>query len=329
MNMTILVVLAAGSESYKKRVNIICWSVFISAFLPYLFYIKSYIKGTYVVGSGDIIRYSAFGAHYNTFSYIILFSFTYCLFLYSVSNNTLKKILLPILIIMVVTIYKTYTRNVWIGLATLLIAWNLVRKKFKIIIVLLVLFILLASFSSDVQNRFKDVLVILSTKSFFDLDWHLMSGRIGVWQSYLAYFIEKSTLLEKLFGSGFDIDSKVTLINPYMEARIEGIEAHNSYLSLLMNTGIFGLFTYLVYICMLFQESVKLLKGTKDIFLRNLANVFIALLLAYLSICMATHIIWFITIQYYYSVFAGLVIAANILEDKKRCGTMVNNYANI
>ena len=95
MNMTILVVLAAGSESCKKRIKTICWSVVIAAALPFIFFLKSYMQGAYVVGSGDIIRYSAFGAHYNTFSYIMLFCFTYCLFLYSVSNNTLKKILLP------------------------------------------------------------------------------------------------------------------------------------------------------------------------------------------------------------------------------------------
>lgn len=326
MNMTILVILLAGEESYKKRIKTICWSVLIAVALPFIIFLKSYVQGTYVIGSGDIIRYSTFGAHYNVFSYLLLFAFAYCLFLYSVNtNNSNKLLLLIIMLIMIVTIYKTYTRNVWIGLAALLICWNLVRKKFKIILFFLIFFVLMVICNSDIQKRFGDIITILNN-NFFDLEPRLMSSRVGIWQSNLHYFIEKSTLLERLFGNGYDIPSKVIFVTMYLN---HPIGEHNNYLTLLMNTGIFGLFTYLIYIFKLFQESFKLLKTTKDIILKNLAYVFISFLFVYLSLCTATHIIWFTTVQYYFSVFAGLVIAANILEDKKRCGTMVNNYANI
>ena len=120
-----------------------------------------------------------------------------------------------------------------------------------------------------------------------------------------------------MFGSGYDVYLK---IGGYRSGR-SGPE-HNNYLTLLMSTGIFGLTFYLFYIVKLFHESLRLLKNTTDVYLRNLARVFISLLVSYVIISSASHMLWKITYQYYFAVFSGLVIAGNILG--RETGKMEN-----
>lgn len=312
LNMAILIVLSAGND-YKKRMNIICWCMIMALLLPAVMFLKNYVQGVHVV-MGGIERYSTFGPIVNAFSYYLLAVFPICLFFYSNSMKKSEKLFWFVLMaILLLFIYKTNTRNVWIGIASLIFVWNLVRKNFKVIFSFLGVFILLVLYDTSVQDRFKDMHEIFSGKIFFDLNPRLLSQRIGIWQSNLHWFFYKSTIIEKLFGNGYDIKLKVPNLNPYSN---DPIKAHNNYLTLLMTTGIFGLVTYYLYIFKLFQESFKLLRRTKDIYFKNLAQIFVSVLSTYVIVCFFTHMIYKVNFHYFFSALAGLVIAANILEDK-------------
>jgi hypothetical protein len=331
INVTILVILAVENELFKKRVNAICWCTIAAFLIPFILFLKNYLQGTHNV-MGGYERYSTIGSYTNLFSYYLFSTFPICLFFYSISTIRSRKIFwLVFMTILLFCVYKTYTRNIWIGVTILLLTWNLLRGNFKIIFPLIGMSGLFVIFSPDVRDRFGDLSVILDSlksKGFFSLDPQLLSGRIGNWQRNLYYFLYKTTLIEKLLGSGFDVKlavSNLSILSYYADPNDE----HSNYLTLLMNTGICGLFVYCLFIFKLFQESFKLLRKTKDFYIKNLAQIFISLLCAYVIVCCFTHMIWKINYQYYFSAFAGLVIAANILEDKKRRGTMVNNYANI
>lgn len=312
-NMAILLVLMSKGEMYKKRINAICWSTIIALLICYPLFLKNYIHGTSIVRAG-YIRYAVFGSYFNLFSYYLLVVLPFCLFLYSITIKRSKQILwFVFMAVIFFTIYKTYTRNAWIGAAILLLIWNLVRKNFKLTFSVLAFILLIIIFNPIVQDRLKDIYVILKSGNFFSIDPKLLSARIGIWQSNLRYFISDSTLIEKLFGNGFDIKSEIMAF-PISHP----IDEHNAYLTLLMSTGICGLFTYLFYILILFKESFELLRRTKDVYLRNLAQVSISFLSAYVVTSFFTHMIWKINFQYYFSAFAGIVVAVNILERKKR-----------
>lgn len=313
INLAAMVVLDTEGALCKKRMNIICWCMIMALLLPSILFLKNYFQGVHVE-MGGIERYSTFGSVVNTFSYYLLAVFPICLFFYSNSVKKSEKIFwFVVMAILLFFIYKTYTRNVWIGIAILIFAWNLIRKNFKIIFCLLGVSILLIIFDDSVQDRFKDIFVFLEGKSFYELDPRLLSNRIGIWQENLRWFFQKSTIIEKLFGNGFDIARKIPNPHPY---GIYGSEAHNNYLALLMNTGIFGLVTYCLYISCLVQESLKLLRRTKDIYFKNLAQIFMSVVFTYIVVCFFTHMIWKVNFQYFFSTLAGLVIAANILEEK-------------
>lgn len=170
LNITILVVLRAGDKSYRKRIDTICWSILIAFLIPFVQFVKNYMYGTYTE-MGGYIRMGiteSFGGYTNNFSYYLLTVFPIFLFFYSKSMKNSGKVLwFIILAIMLLVIYQTYTRNVWIGIAVLLLVWNLIRKNFKITAPVLCLIIFMAVFNPTVRDRFSDIYVILKTGSFF------------------------------------------------------------------------------------------------------------------------------------------------------------------
>ncbi|MCK6468372.1 MAG: O-antigen ligase family protein [Candidatus Brocadia sinica] len=320
LNITILVVLRGGDKTYRKRIDTICWSIFIAFLIPYALFIKNYMQGTYYM-MGGYIRYGTFGSYANLISYYLLSVFPVCLFFYSISARSSRKIFwFVFMALLLFSIYKTYTRNVWIGIAVLLLVWNLVRKNFKITAPVLCLIIFMAVFNPTVRDRFSDIYVILKTGNFFNLDPDLLSARVGIWQSNLHYFLNNSTIMEKLLGNGFDIQSAIANLRTK-----DSVEEHNNYLTLLMTTGICGLSVYLLYLFTLFRESFKLFRYTKQFYFKCLSVVFISVLFAYVIICFFTHMLWKINFQYYFSAFAGLVIAANILDEKNRISSDAQN----
>lgn len=315
INLTIMIILAAGNDSYKKRIYVICCAIILALCVPYLIFLKNFIQGETVRGSGGIMRVAAYGGYNNAFSYLLFAVFTFCLFLYSVSARGFqKKAWFIILGIITYTIYYTYTRNIWMSLAVILFAWALLRKKFLINIITATIVIAMIIFNPAVQDRLMDAYLIFSSKGgFFDLAPELLAGRISNWQSNVDYFINHSTFMEKLIGNGFDVKSEISAT--YMRTREQG--EHNNYLTLLMTTGICGLSAYLLYLFKLFQESFRLLRRTRNVYLKSLAQVFISLLFSYVILSNFTHILWNITFQYYFSVFAGLVIAGNVIEERE------------
>lgn len=314
LNMTILVVKNSEVESiknYKEKVNKICWCIVIALCIPYIMYLKNLIQGNYIVLSG-YVRYATFGSYANEFSYYLLAAFPIFLFFYSVSLKRSTKIFwFVLMVIMLITIYKTYTRNVWIGIAVLILVWNLLRKNFKFIFLVLIVLMIIGSFSSEIRERFSDISEILESKSVSNIDPKLLSGRVNRWGSNIKYFISESTFVEKLFGNGFDVHSRVVIFAD--DFSDSAAPEHNNYLTLLMNTGILGLCTYCLYIFVLFKESFKLLRRTHDIYFKNFAQVFISILSSYVIVSVFTHMIWKTNYQFFFAALSGIVIAANTL----------------
>lgn len=318
LNITIILILSAETESYKKRIKAICWSVIIALFYPYYLFLKNIIQGETVWGSGGIYRFTGFGGQSNFFSYVLFMVFSFVLFLYSISVRNLKKIYWIFLLVIVASIGFSYTRNIWVGLVVLIIVWSILKKRFAITFIIIGIITMLIVFIPIVQERLVDVvkLALTSTEGFFSLDPKIGGFRMAAWQTYIRYFLDESTLIEKFFGNGFDIHFKLKVYAYFLAEMWE----HNNYIALLMNTGICGLTVYLLYIFSLFKEGFELLRRTKEDYLRNLAQVFISLLCAYVIIGINTHLIFFLTFQYYFSAFAGLVVAANILEKERERG---------
>lgn len=318
-NLTIIILINAGAEEYKKKFNIICWSVILSMVLPYVLFLYNYIEGITIVFKGTV-RYFTYGSRENEFSYYLLAIFPYCLFLYSVADRGFKRIgWLTFLPIMMWTIYVNNTRTVWIGVSVILLLWAFFKKQYKIVFSVCLLATGLVLFNPKVAHRLEDIPVVInllnSDKGFFEWAPELMNRRIGLWQSNLHYFIDKSSYIEKLVGNGNE-NLRKGVVRVIQGGAIRGDDEHNNYLILLMNTGIIGVCSYLIYLFKLFQESFKLLKNTRDNYLKNLAALYIPVICSYIVVGFGTHLLSALTYIYFFSIFGGVIVAGNILEKR-------------
>lgn len=332
INMTILMILDDQNRLDKKKLNIILWCVLINAIIATFYILKQY----YISGLFNLRRVP-YAIH---FSRLILAAMPFFLFKYSMSEKTSGKLLWVILIgLAALAIHKNLVKNSFVGMVILVIIWGFfyMRKNFFLrllvpSIIILLLSILMISrpwlwefYSGDTGKVLEN---ILSGVNFYSWEPSLWSGRIGIWQVNTKYFAN-SPLINKLLGNGFDAPDKIFaetgryfqyFVKYFYKGRIIYIERwdeHSNYVFYLSRTGLLGLFLYVLFILQLFKESFKLLRRTEDIYLRNMAQVFIAALFSYVIISFFDHFVRNVSFQYFFAVFAGFVIAANISEDAK------------
>lgn len=114
--------------------------------------------------------------------------------------------------------------------------WNNLRNaSIKVKVVLVVLSLLLCSFSYQfIQNQLEKS-VLFQKRIENTLDGNV-SGRDDLYSSGLNYFWNESTPLQFIFGSGANATLKV--LDNY---------AHNDWLEIAVNQGIIGLFVYVIY----------------------------------------------------------------------------------
>jgi len=108
-------------------------------------------------------------------------------------------------------------------------------------------------------------------------------GRSVIWRAILMSY-SNSNLVEKLFGLGFEADSKATRL--FSEnLHLEGLGAHNSYLFLLICMGIFGSFVFYYLLYSIFSKIPFLLRyGNRDAIKIAVLSATFFILFAWLSL---------------------------------------------
>lgn len=97
------------------------------------------------------------------------------------------------------------------------------------------------------------------------------TGRGIAWNRLSTIYMEKFSILEKLFGSGLDT-TRILMRNYYDLASYDN--AHNEYLQYLVTTGFFGLFSYLCIYCSCLYRLLK--HGKNSAIMLALAGALIA-----------------------------------------------------
>ena len=61
----------------------------------------------------------------------------------------------------------------------------------------------------EFQKQVVKAAEVLTGEGFFELDPRLLSNRIRVWQANIRYFLDESTIINKLIGNGYDIKLRI------------------------------------------------------------------------------------------------------------------------
>ena len=108
-------------------------------------------------------------------------------------------------------------------------------------------------------------------------------GRSVIWHAVFQAY-SNSDLIGKLFGLGFDADSRATHL--FSESiQLEGVRAHSSYLYLLICMGIFGSFVFYYLLYSIFSKIPFLLRyGNRDAIKIAVLSATFFILFAWLSL---------------------------------------------
>ena len=228
---------------------------------------------------------------FNVAFYCIQVIFIGVLKLRNLKNDLWKMLLLGFIALSIPPLFQTYLRTGWIMALAGLILWFILRKKSLYIIILLIGIIILFCFFETTRERFADEIAFITGKGSFE---SIGSGRGSQWLRYIDIYLYEFSFVEKIFG-------KLGAVG----------RPENQIIYLLVNSGIFGLCSYLLLTVGITKGLWKSFKMSVDIFNRDitlLALIFhIAFIFAWIG---GTPLLW-INAQWVLCSVFGIVLYQN------------------
>ncbi len=194
-------------------------------------------SGTYLTG-GVGPYYSA-----DSFSSAFIVNLPPILLAYSILRSKLYKILsVFVILFIVIAVFVSAMRAIWISLTLVLILWIIANKKWKLLAVsTLFVFIIMSMrlFDNPIQKAYMKVKPDVEAIQTGDLSDRSFNARPFLWKTYFSSYMN-SSLLDKIFGNDL----------VYIRAlSIAGHDPHNDFLNILVRLGIIGLgITLILYI---------------------------------------------------------------------------------
>lgn len=195
--------------------------------------------------------------HYNDFGayLIVIFSLVSALFI-SKQRWLVKWVLALMLILFETCLLLTFSRGSWIGLISALFLMLFISRKFKEVVSILSIFILLLITMPIIKERLAFIFKIGG-----DAD------RFIVWKSAFS-MIKENPFLGKGIGTFMDYFSKRV---PNLAVQY----AHNCFLQIWVETGIFSLLSFLAFVISLLSKGVAAFKKNNNyILLGILCGIF-------------------------------------------------------
>lgn len=252
--LPIFIFFAVRSVVYERKqiVTLLSLSV-ISYIIPiigsFLLILKGESIGKTIYQTG-LIRYEGMYLKIHTFAHAMLIFVVLILLLYElVEKEAIKKhkyifVSVGFLLIMALfNLFKSYTRNTWIGTLMVLSFLLVGKRKFKLLSIAFLSLVTIAIFSQKVHTYFFDFIEPLEgEKELRDLG----AGRFGMWTELIHNFKELPIEL-KFVGVGIGQRNKGFEIS----------RGHNDFFSLLYTEGITGLFLYLLLLMRIAYDILR------------------------------------------------------------------------
>lgn len=211
-----------------------------------------------------------------------------------------KALLFGLISIFLILIVFTFTRSVWFALGIFLFLYSLFfRKEFLFFISFFS--ILSYIFIPGIQERIKDIL----ENPFNSLFW-----RIVLWKDVLLLYLQKP-----IFGWG--VGSSNALIEFFRPPNLGSTYVHNDYLKILVESGIIGLFLYILIFVYLFKFLiVSYFKLRSKTFYKSLILITLFFLFSIFIISFFDNVLRVTAFQLSFWGFMGAFIKILKLENK-------------
>jgi O-antigen ligase len=261
------------------------------------------IYGLFQVATGlDLYdsRLQSTFSHPNIFAFFILIIIGIILFLQSTARLkvsgqyrlTIAVYLLPLLIVLIFT----KTRNAWIGCAIQFLVYGIVYDRKVLVLLLLAPFIALAI--PDVADRLND---LSSGNDYLGgpaVNVNAYTWRSILWDSSFTYIWQRPIL-------GYGLDSFPFYSPEFFPLdHVHGTNAHNVYIQMIFEMGFVGFISFSLMFC---RSFVWL--GRFWHFDKRGVPVVAATMIAYLIDCYSDNILGYLTFDWCFWFFFGLIFA--------------------
>jgi hypothetical protein len=298
LNGFIIYFVAVVLTTSIKRANAFLNCILLSIIIPSMVMIYQLCIGQTHSRWQGAYEISRAGFHHgNVISYALVFCFPIAVYNMIKTKSSRDKLLwLFVAVTVIVLIFFTYRRTVWVGLMVQFVGFYIFAEKGRTRILLGygVFAGVVALFMVEIYpvflERFSEVLVFFSsipnvfTSDKFD---YLFSGRWGLFRVYFS-FISKEGLYSLIFGNGVGS----THYAAYLGGK--SIGGHNSYLILLLDYGLISLSLFTALLLMLFRRA-RLFARLSDVDSSRYGKFFLIVLASYIVMSLATHLIYFLT----------------------------------
>ncbi len=215
-------------------------------------------------------------------------------------KNMLRLYMLNLVGILLATQARTAVVSCWL----FFVLYGLLKEKKYLVIILFLS--LLVGLTPQVRER----ITTLQTKnaSKADLDKNSFHWRTMLWSDTLP-MIQGSPI----YGHG--AGSFIILSHTFARVGSEGAYAHNVYLEILFETGVIGLVCYLAFFLMLLKlYFLNMVKGVGNISVEG--AILFSYLVGYLAVCFADNMLIYITFNWYFFLFLGVITRALFFSEK-------------
>ncbi|MDI6758489.1 MAG: O-antigen ligase family protein [Candidatus Omnitrophota bacterium] len=250
----LIFILIEDTLNNKKKIYIAAYLFLFMAILVCIdglwqkFFIYDFLKHKELikVDSGPSAISASFG-HYNSFgSYLVIVISLILGFLIYQENKKLRSVLYFLTAIAGICLFLTFSRGSWLGIFFSLLLMMFLSERRKIPLFIVAVFFISVCLVPLIRERF-----------MFIFQEGGDAGRFTIWQSAFK-MIQENPFLGKGVGTFMNLFSK------YMSMPLQIQYAHNSFLQVWAETGIFSLLSFLSFLVVVLSKGVQTFREKQD-----------------------------------------------------------------
>lgn len=248
----LFVIAAETLKVYRVRRNCVfillglSFVIGIDAFFQHFVRLEFFRQRNMVRVEGGLSGVTGPFAHYNNFGTYLLVVLCLAFAQLIYAGKRIKKIFFLVLIILLsVSLLMTFSRGAWFGAGIAFMLMMLFLRRFKIVLAFACIISLVLLVVPSIRER-----VLFTFQKGGDAD------RFMLWRGAWG-MIEERPFLGKGLGT-------YIIYMPEYTHQENSQYAHNSYLQIWAETGIFSLLTFLIFLLLIFVQAVRSLMAKKD-----------------------------------------------------------------
>jgi O-antigen ligase len=302
-----VLVLASLVVRFRRDVELGLKAALASSLVPVAYAILEMATG--MIQFNDDGRLQGTFTHPNIFAFFIVGVVTLILFLRCTTlvtlSSPLQHFLFAYMVLLLLLLLITQTRSAWIAMALILMGYALIVDRRGLLLVLLLPLVLLVP---GVSERVLDLTSGNVEGGYAQLNSY--AWRQLLWRDTLEWMSANPSVV---FGYGLDLYKSYTPL--FFPKGTEGVGAHNAFLQIYFEMGLFGLGSFvLIFVCLISQLAARMRHDFAG------SAILILWCVGYLLCCYSDNMLDYLQFQWFFWFCIGTVCAAPVAQRPAAAG---------